>query len=236
MNPLIVVTGGTKGIGRAIVELFASHGFDIAVCARDATDLQQLKDEIESLYSSIKVFVKECDVSQKADIEHFTTFIKSLNQSVDILVNNAGVFAPGQIIDEPDGVLEQMIHTNLYSAYRLTRGLVPMMIEAQRGHIFNLCSTASIMAYPNGGAYCVSKFALYGLTKVLREELKLHGIKVTALLPGATLTASWEGVELPPERFMKPEDVADTIWSAYKLSQSAVIEEIIMRPQLGDLG
>jgi short-subunit dehydrogenase len=236
MNPLIVVTGGTKGIGRAIVELFASNGFDIAICARNAIDLQQLKDKIESLHSATKVFVEECDVSQKTDVAHFATFVKSLNRPVDVLVNNAGVFAPGKIIDEPDGVLEQMIHTNLYSAYRLTRELVPMMIEAKKGHIFNLCSTASITAYANGGSYCVSKFALYGLTKVLREELKPHGIKVTALLPGATLTASWEGVELPPERFMKPEDVADTIWSAYKLSQSAVIEEIIMRPQLGDLG
>jgi NADP-dependent 3-hydroxy acid dehydrogenase YdfG len=98
-----------------------------------------------------------------------------------------------------------------------------------------MCSTASITAYTNGGSYCISKFALYGLTKVLREELKPHHIKVTAILPGATLTTSWEGVNLPEERFMKPQDVAETIWSAYHLSPSAVIEEILMRPQLGDI-
>jgi NADP-dependent 3-hydroxy acid dehydrogenase YdfG len=109
------------------------------------------------------------------------------------------------------------------------------MIERKKGHIFNLCSTASITAYTNGGAYCVSKFALYGMTKVLREELKPHGIRVTAILPGATLTASWEGVDLPPERFIQATDVAKMIWSAYNLSPGAVIEEILMRPQLGDI-
>jgi NADP-dependent 3-hydroxy acid dehydrogenase YdfG len=91
------------------------------------------------------------------------------------------------------------------------------------------------MAYTNGGSYCVSKFALYGLTKVLRAELMPHDIRVTAILPGATLTASWEGVDLPPERFMKPEDVAESVYSAYTVSRHSVVEEILIRPQLGDL-
>jgi short-subunit dehydrogenase len=109
------------------------------------------------------------------------------------------------------------------------------MMARRDGHIFNLCSTASIMAYTNGGSYCISKFALYGLTKVLRAELREHDVRVTAVLPGATLTASWEGVNLPPERFMKSEDVAESIWSAYALSKHSVVEEILIRPQLGDL-
>jgi short-subunit dehydrogenase len=129
-----------------------------------------------------------------------------------------------------------MIETNLYSVYDLCRGLIPDMIVCRRGHIFNLCSIASIVAYPNGGSYSVSKFALYGLTKALREELKPYSIKVTALLPGATLTASWDGVNLPESRFIKASDIAQTIWSAYKLSDNAVIEEILIRPQLGDIG
>jgi short-subunit dehydrogenase len=109
------------------------------------------------------------------------------------------------------------------------------MIAAKDGYIFNMCSIASIMAYPNGGSYSISKFALLGMTKVLREELKPHGIRVTAIMPGATLTASWEGVDLPAERFMKPEDVAETIYTAYALSKQSVVEEILIRPQLGDL-
>ena len=109
------------------------------------------------------------------------------------------------------------------------------MIQRREGHIFTMCSTASIMAYPNGGSYCIAKFALYGMTKVLREELKEHGLRVTAILPGATLTASWEGADLPAERFIRPDDVAEAVFGAWSLSPQAVIEELLIRPQLGDI-
>jgi short-subunit dehydrogenase len=150
-------------------------------------------------------------------------------------VNNTGYFVPGQIHNEPEGTLESMMDTNLFSAYYLTRQLIPGMMEVKDGYVFNICSIASIMAYPNGGAYTITKFALYGLTKVLREEMKPFGIRVTAVLPGATLTASWEGVDLPAERFMKAEDVAEAMYSAFVLSKQSVVEEILIRPQLGDL-
>jgi short-subunit dehydrogenase len=236
MNPLIVITGGTKGIGQALVERFAVGGFDIVTCARQADDLANLQNQIATNYPNVAIYAKTADVAQKQDVLDFGAYVLALARPVAVLINNAGVFAAGQLHNEPEGVLEQMIETNLYSTYHLTRALVPNMITAQKGHIFNLCSTASITAYANGGSYCVSKFALYGLTKVFREELKPHGIKVTAILPGATLTASWEGVELPPERFMQAQDVAEVIWSAYHLSAGAVVEELIMRPQLGDIG
>ncbi len=128
-----------------------------------------------------------------------------------------------------------MINIHVYSAYYLTRQLIAGMIEHKDGYIFNMCSIASIIAYPNGGSYSVAKFALYGMTKVLREEMKTHGIRVTAILPGATLTASWEGVDLPAERFSKPDDVAQAVYGAYHMSRQSVVEEIIIRPQLGDL-
>ena len=127
------------------------------------------------------------------------------------------------------------MNTNVASAYHLTRGLVGEMISRRQGHIFMMCSTASITPYTNGGSYCISKFALLGMSRVLREELKPHDVKVTAILPGATLTASWEGTDLPEDRFLKPGDVADSAWAAYTLSKSAVVEEILIRPQLGDL-
>jgi hypothetical protein len=91
------------------------------------------------------------------------------------------------------------------------------------------------MAYSNGGSYAISKFALLGFSKCLRSELKGHGIRVTAVMPGATLTESWRGTDLNEDRFMKAEDVAETIYSAYTLSDRSVVEEIILRPQLGDL-
>jgi short-subunit dehydrogenase len=98
-----------------------------------------------------------------------------------------------------------------------------------------MCSIASIKAYPNGGSYAISKFALLGFSKVLREELKEYGVRVTAVLPGATRTASWDAIDLPEDRFMRAEDVAETVFSAYSISERSVVEEIIIRPQLGDI-
>ena len=104
-----------------------------------------------------------------------------------------------------------------------------------KGHIFNMCSVASLMAYPNGGSYSISKYALLGFSKNLRLELKDKGIKVTGIMPGATWSASWEGVELPEERLMQASDIALAVWSATQMSPSAVVEDIVLRPQLGDL-
>ncbi|MCC9137730.1 SDR family NAD(P)-dependent oxidoreductase [Pontibacter silvestris] len=235
MQRYILVTGGTKGIGRAVVEQFAREGFHIITCSRNEKDLQKLKLEIEQDYTFSKVFYQVADLSDKKSIDSFVEYVRGLNIEVDVLVNNSGWFTPGEIHKEDDEVLPFMINTNLYSAYYMSKAFVHDMIERRSGHIFNMCSTASITAYTNGGSYCISKFALYGMTKVLREELKEHNVKVTAILPGATYTASWEGVDLPPERFMKPEDVATSIYGAYNLSASSVVEEILIRPQLGDL-
>jgi short-subunit dehydrogenase len=234
MNPLIVVTGGTKGIGKAIIHQFAQQGYDLATCARKNVDLQKLKTEIETKYNT-KLHCMAADLSQKQEIYKFADFVHSLKQNVEALINNTGMFMPGSILEEPEGNLEYMMDTNLYSAYYLTRELVKPMIERKDGYIFNICSIASFAAYPNGGSYSISKFAMYGMTKVLREELKPYNIRVTAVLPGATLTASWEGVNLPHDRFMKAEDVAELIYSAFVLSKRSVVEEIIIRPQLGDL-
>jgi len=234
MRKLAVITGATKGIGRAIVQRFAKEGYDIAACSRSEADLMILKELIEEQFN-VEVHVSPSDMSDKDEVIAFGTFVRNLTGRVEVLVNNAGVFIPGKIIDEKEGMLEQMIDTNLYSAYHLTRTLIDDMISEERGHIFNMCSTASIMPYANGGSYCISKYALLGMTKVLREELKSHKIKVTAILPGATYTASWEGSDLPEERFMKADDVANAVWGAYAMSDSTVIEEILMRPQLGDI-
>lgn len=234
MNKLIVVTGGTKGIGKALINKFAEEGFDVVTCSRNLKDLERCKEEITSKFP-INFYYKQADLANKKEVLSFSDYVISLGQPVDILVNNTGIFIPGQVHTEDDGVLEHMIQTNLYSAYHLTRALIPAMKTRENGYIFNMCSTASITPYVNGGSYCITKFALLGMTKVLREELKPFGVKVTAIIPGATFTASWEGTDLPPERFMKSEDVAAAVWVAFSLSPQAVLEEMIIRPQLGDL-
>ena len=234
MSKLAVITGGTKGIGRAIVEKFASQNFDIVTCSRKPEELAALQQHLESVYS-VKAFVLPADMSASTEVTAFTKYITDLQRPVDVLVNNAGFFVPGQVLEEGEGALESMIEANVYSAYRMTRGLAPAMKAKRSGHIFTICSVASILAYPNGGSYTISKFALLGFTKVLREELKEYNVRVTAVLAGATRTASWDGVELPDDRFMRPEDVAEAVFGAYALSPRSVVEEILMRPQQGDI-
>ncbi len=234
MNKLLALTGGTKGIGRAIVERFARADFDIVTCARKESDLEDLKRAIKAEYS-VSVHTSVADMSVKDQVVAFGGLINKLQQPVDVLVNNAGFFIPGSLLDEEEGALEKMIESNVYSAYHLSRSIVPSMRANRKGHVFNMCSIASIKAYPNGGSYAISKFALLGFSKVLREELKEFNIRVTAVLPGATRTASWDGVDLPEDRFMRAEDVAETVFSAYSISERSVVEEIIIRPQLGDI-
>lgn len=230
----ILVTGGTKGIGRAIIKRFAKEGFDIATCARNESDLNHLKEELESQYPAIRVLAEVADLSKKEVVLAFSAKVKEFC-TPDVLVNNTGLFLPGALHDEPEGNFELMMHTNLFSAYYMTRAFTQEMINRRSGHIFSIGSIAGLTAYPNGGSYAVSKWAMLGLTKCLREEMKPHQVKVTSILPGATYTASWEGVDLPIERFMKAEDVAEAVWGAYNLSPQTVVEEVIIRPQLGDL-
>lgn len=226
----VVITGASRGIGRAIAINYIQHQHQVIICSRNAEKLAELKKEFPQLITF------SCDMAIKEDVIRFSDFVlATFNHQIDILVNNAGVFLPGKIAEEEDGVLEQQISTNLYSAYYLTKRLVPSMINQKSGFIVNMCSIASIMAYANGGSYAISKFALLGFSKSLREELKPHNIKVTAILPGATLTDSWQGSNLPDERFSKPEDVANLIYSITQLSENSVVEEIIIRPQLGDI-
>lgn len=234
MGKIIVVTGGTKGIGYAILKRFAADGFNLITCSRNKTELENIVSQLAEEYN-VKVWHAVADLSQKSEVQNFVQFINSLEVSIDVVVNNAGLFIPGAVHLEEDGALELMINTNLYSAYYLTKGLVHDMKARKQGYIFNMCSTASIVPYVNGGSYCISKFALLGMTRVLREEMKPFGVKVTAVLPGATLTASWDGTDLPRERFMQPEDVAEAIWTAYNLSPYSVLEELLIRPQLGDI-
>ena len=231
----IVVTGASKGIGRAIVLKFAAEGFTIAACARNEADLKKLSEEVHAIAPASNHIFIPCDMSDPMQVKAFADSIKTAWGNVEILVNNAGVFLPGQVINEAEGTLEKLINTNLYSAYHMTRALVSGMIEAKRGHIFNMCSIASLHAYANGGSYSISKFALLGFSKALREELKPHSVKVTSVMPGATLTDSWAGVDLPESRFMKADDIAQLIFDVYNLSDSTVIEEVVLRPLLGDI-
>jgi len=230
----IIITGASKGLGKAIAEKYAAAGHHLIICSRTEEKLFSTKQELLQKNAKCKVEMMAIDLSNKDNVIEFGKFCLMFG-SPDILINNAGSFLPGSIHEEQEGVLEKMMESNLYSAYHLTRILLPKMMETKSGHIFNMCSVASVAAYPNGGSYSLSKFALLGLTKNLREEMKQYNIKVTAIIPGAAYTDSWSESELNEDRFMTPNDIAEMVYTASMLSQHACVEEILLRPQLGDL-
>ncbi|MFT3948967.1 MAG: SDR family oxidoreductase [Agriterribacter sp.] len=231
----IIITGSSKGFGKSIAEKFAANGWNVYMCSRSEKTLYQTRDELRQQYPSVKVEAKSFDLGIKEEAQAFGKWILSLNISIDVLVNNAGSFEPGSVYNEPEGVLENMIAVNLYSAYHVTRATISKMMEQKRGHIFNMCSIASLQAYTNGGAYSISKFALSGFSKNLREEMRPFGIKVTGVYPGAAYTDSWAGSGVDPKRIMESGDIAEMIYATAKLSPQACVEDIVMRPQLGDL-
>jgi short-subunit dehydrogenase len=231
----IVITGASKGIGKAIAARFAAAGHSIFICARNAETLQQAADDIQAANANATVKPYAVDMGKASAVKAFAEQLLEEQIIPDVLVNNAGTFLPGSVHNEAEGTLEEMMAVNLYSAYHFTRSLLPAMMKRRQGHIFNMCSIASQQAYANGGSYSISKFALLGFSKNLREEMKPHNIKVTAVLPGAVMTASWEGANIEANRIMEANDVAEMVFAASQLSPMAVVEDIILRPQLGDL-
>ncbi len=230
----IIITGASRGFGYAIAEIFAENGNDLLLTSMNESRLSKALAELQNKYPGITIKAKPFDLSKKEQALAFGEWCLK-NGSPDVLVNNAGSFAGSNVHNEEDGALEEMIETNLYSAYHLTRKIVPVMIEKKSGHIFNMSSIAGLKAYPNGGSYSISKFALRGFSINLRDELKPYNIKVTTVFPGAAYTDSWAASGIERKRFMEASDIAKMVYAASQLSLSACVEEIILRPQLGDI-
>jgi len=230
----VIITGASKGLGKAIAEKFAEAGDALLVCSRNEVQLYKMVEELLTRFPQCTIKAKPVDMSIKQVAKGFGSWCLQFG-TPDIIINNAGQFIPGSVYNEEEGALEKMIEVNLYSAYHLTRLLLPKMMEAKSGHIFNMCSIASFQAYSNGGAYSISKFALHGFSVNLREELKSYNIKVTTVFPGAAYTDSWAATGIDKKRFMEAEDIAKMVYAASQLSPQACVEDIILRPQLGDI-
>jgi short-subunit dehydrogenase len=235
-----VITGASKGIGKAIAQKLVQEGMNIAICARNEIDLKSCVNSLKLINPTVDIFYQVRDLSKKEEVNAFGKDVIKHFKTIDLLVNNAGTFIPGDICTEDDGNLEKLIELNLYSAYFLTRIIAPIMKlqempKGTRGHIINISSVAALKAYTNGGSYSISKYALEGFSKNLREELKSDFIKVSTINPGATMSDSWKGSDIEESRIMKPEDIGDIIWLLFNLSPQTVVEEIVLRPQLGDL-
>ena len=227
---LAVISGATKGIGRAVSIAFAEMGFDLALGARNQEQLEEFKHYLENTFPKIKILSRATDFSIKDEVSEFTKAIKKKFGSVDVIINNVGIYATGTISNEEEGLFEKQMQTNLYSAYYLTRPFLEEMKQKKKGHIFNICSIVSKNVRKDAASYSISKYAMLGFSKVLAEEMREYQIKVTAIIPGAVNTSSWDGIDLPKEEFIQPKDIVDVIINAYQMSKSTLVEEIIIRP------
>ncbi|MCF8452535.1 MAG: SDR family oxidoreductase [Pedobacter sp.] len=228
-----IVTGATKGMGRAIVMELAANNYNITFCARDEKDVQALLDELRKNYSHQQFFGMRADMGERSDVKEFAEFAEKSLGHVDVLINNAGLYIPSGLMDEDERCLERQMQVNVFAPHFLSKFFAAKMIGQGKGHIINICSVASLEPVTRAGSYSISKTALLGLTKALREELRPTGVKVTAVLPGSTLTDSWSGTSLPSDWFILSEDIAKSIINCLQMSPGANIDEIIMRPLYG---
>lgn len=230
-----LITGATKGMGRAISIAFAKQGINVAICSRNEKELSDFKAELLAIAPQIKVITMVADASKRADVINFAEFTEKNMGFVDILVNNVGMYKPEFILSGSEDSFQKHIDTNLMPAYELYRFFGKRMVSVGKGHIFNICSVASLNPIAEAGMYSVTKFALLGLNNVMKLEMQPHGIKVTAIIPGSTLTDSWRGAQVDKNKMVLPEDIADAIITIYNMSTGANVDQMIVTPKFGQI-
>jgi short-subunit dehydrogenase len=230
-----LITGSTKGMGRAISIAFANEGISVAICSRNEKELLNFKNELLAINPGIKVFAQVADGSNKAELLKFAAAAGQELGFIDIVVNNLGMYTYSSILDDTDDAFEKQINTNLMPTYELYRHFGKTMIAARKGHFFNICSVAALNPIAQAGTYSVTKYALLGLTKVMRLEMQDYGVKVTAIIPGSTLTDSWKDAVVEKDKMVLPEDIASAIINIYNMSAGANVDEMIIKPAPGQL-
>ncbi|MBI5689197.1 MAG: SDR family oxidoreductase [Verrucomicrobia bacterium] len=235
-KPLVLITGASQGIGAAIARVFAAEvpGVRLALVARQEAKLAAVARACRRAGAG----AAECfpaDVTEAAAVVALERAVRRRFGTVDVLINNAGVFAGAPLVEMEVAEFDRIVAANLRSAFLVTRALVPAMIRRGRGDVFFMSSIAGLAAYPNGAAYCAAKFGVTGMAKVLRAETKGTGVRVCCIHPGATWSPSWAGSGVNPERIMPAEDVARAFLDVYRLSRRTVVEELVLRPEQGDV-
>lgn len=236
-NPVVLITGASQGIGAAIARVFAQElpGCRLALVARNERNLRAIARECARAGRGAQAEVFACDVSDEADVATLARSVRRTFGTVDILINNAGKFFGAPFLEMTAADFDAQVAANLRSVFLVSQAFLPAMVKRRRGDVFNMSSIAGLESYPGGAAYCAAKFGVTGLTAVMRAELRQHGVRVCCVHPGATWTPSWEKSGFKAARMMPAEDIARAILDVHRLGRRTVVEEIILRPQQGDL-
>ncbi|SEN36765.1 hypothetical protein SAMN05216436_11535 [bacterium A37T11] len=229
LNKLALVTGATKGMGLAISRMLAAEGFHLVLSARSYLDLDVLKNELENRHG-VRVYPYVCDFLEYSELVRMVDEVMAIFKNLDVLVNNVGIYRQVSLLDESDSDFYDQWQVNFKTAYYLCKQIGKSMRARKSGHIFNISSIASREPVVAAGSYTITKFAVAGLTAVLRLELAPYGVKVTEVIPGSTLTASWDGEQVEKDTFILPEDVASAVRACLLMSKGAHVNEIIIKP------
>ena len=232
---VVVITGASKGIGKATAFAFAAAGAKVVIAARTRETLEQVAVKLKE--GGAEVLAVPTDVTNVDAVKQLIQRTLDVYQHVDILINNAGIGHFGPVVDfEPDD-WDAVLNSNLKAVYLCAKYALPSMLAQGSGQIVNVLSIAAKVAFDASSAYCAAKAGALALTKVLASEVRQQNIRVTAVLPGSVHTPFWDDVPEPPdfEQMLTPEHVANTIVSICQQPPGMVTEEIVVMPPLGIL-
>jgi short-subunit dehydrogenase len=234
-QPVVWITGASRGMGREIAKQFASIGCRVCVSARSVNQLTALVKEITRLGGTAHSF--PCDISRVNEIGKTAKAIRSRVGEIDVLVCNAGITAFKSFHHTSLDEFKRILDTNLIGSIACIKSVVPSMMRRKKGWIFNIVSQSAIATFKYSSAYTATKAGMLGVGRVLREELKTYNIKVVNVLPGATNTPIWRSAVRKQygHRMMSPKSVAEAILEIYELPDDVIVDEIVLRPMLGNI-
>ncbi len=230
-----LITGASRGIGKATALAFAKAGVSTILLGRSIDQLQATAEEVKALGAEAIAF--GIDLSEVNQIKGRLAQVLEASGAIDILVNNAGMGYTGGLLNTSLADWQRVLDLNLTSPLQCIQSVLPQMRSRHCGTIINVISVAGRQAFPDWGAYCASKFGLMGMTKTLAQEERSYGIRVVALCPGAVNTSLWDSdtvnADFDRSQMLTPEDVADAIVHAALLPQNVVLDELVLMPNAG---
>ncbi len=234
MSLYAIITGASQGIGRALALAFAGEpGVHLALISRNQQALDEVAKACQARGATATAFA--CDLTSEDEVALLAPKLGLSERSPDVLINNAGHFRQQEFFGTTSSDFRSSLESNLMSAFHMTQVVGPIMERNSGGTIFFMGSVASVQGYADSAAYCSAKHGLLGLARSARLALRPSGVRVTAILPGATDSPSWDSSEVKKERLMPAEDIAKSVLSIYKLTSKTVVEEIVLRPIGGDI-
>ncbi len=233
-NGLILITGGSRGIGKGIAEELASAGYDIVLLAKNEKNLMQTKDQILTKHK-VKIDTISCDLSDTREIDNAFNYCKRQGYKFTSIAHSAGIFIEGCNLSSTIDVYDAMMDVNLRAIYYFTRLFKPLLDTSKKCTIVIIGSTAGLEPYTIGSIYGIAKWGLKGYAVNLRQELAKDGIGVVLVNPGSTFTDLWKGTAHPKSRFVQPNDIGIMVRACLSLSADAIVDEITVRPLLGDI-